>query len=195
MATFDWPRELAPKSSKFYVVYNDMDFTSIFTSDQQIVSFPGDYWTLNMILPPLGRDKERLLMATVDQLRGRQNKFRFRDYRFIQPVSAGSPVVDGAGQLGAQLRTRGWTPNQRVLRAADYVTVNEQLLRVTADVRSGNDGRAVLPLNIFLRSPPVSGQAVNYRSPYAVMRFINPENPINRQVGQAGITIQAREAF
>lgn len=195
MATIDWPRELAPQSSKFYVAYNDMSFTSIFTNDQQIVSFPGDYWTLNMSLPPLGRDKERLLMATVDQLRGRQNKFRFRDYRFIQPVAAGNPVVDGAGQLGAQLVTRGWTPNQRVLRAADYVTVNEQLLRVTADVRSGSDGRAILPLNIFLRSAPASGQPVNYRSPYAVMRFTNPENPINRQVGQAGITIQAREAF
>lgn len=195
MATIDWPRELAPQSSQLDVAYNDMSFESIFTNYQQVVSFPGAYWTLSMTLPPLGREKERLLAATMGKLRGRQNTFRFRDYRFSPPSPAGSPVVDGGGQAGAQLVTRDWTPNSVVLRAADYVTVNNQLLRITEDVMSGSDGRAILPLNMLLRASPANGAQINYLTPYAVMRLVSSSNPMRRQVGQATITLQAREVF
>lgn len=195
MATIDWPAELAPQSSDFGVAYNDMAFTSVFTNAQQIVSFPGDYWQLSMTLPPLGRDKERLLAVTLGRLRGQTNWFRFRDRRHRHAGGMGNPMVDGGGQTGLRLQTRLWKPSSLVLRAGDYVTVADQMFQIVEDVRSDDGGSALLPLNMWIRSAPPSAMPVEYREPYAVMRLANGTNPIKRQVGRAGITIQAREAF
>lgn len=195
MATIDWPRELTPQSSNFGVNYNNMAFTSIFSNAQQVVAFPGDYWQLSMTLPPLGRDKERLLAATLGQLRGMLNDFRFRDRRFLNTTNMGSPTVNGGGQTGVRLATRFWPANTRVLRIGDYVTVADQLFQMTADVTSDASGNAVLPLNMMMRESPAASAAVNYRDPYCVMRLTTPSNQIKRQVGQAGITLNAREAF
>ncbi|MDF3917526.1 hypothetical protein P3W43_01510 [Salinicola salarius] len=196
MATIDWPDALAPQSSEFSVAYNDMAFTSVFSNAQQIVSFPGDYWQLSMTLPPLGRDKERLLVAKIGQLRGRVNWFRFRDRRYRHTLGdVGSPIVDGGGQTGVRLQTRLWTPSITVLRAGDYITVADQMFQMVEDVVSDADGNALLPLNMWIRSSPDSAAPVEYQSPYCVMRLASSTNPIKRQVGRAGITIQAREAF
>lgn len=195
MATIDWPRELTPQSSDFGVAYNNMAFTSIFSNAQQVVSFPGDYWQLSMTLPPLGRDKERILAATLGKLRGMVNTFRFRDRRFMNATSMGSPVVNGNGQTGINLATSSWPASTTVLRAGDYVTVADQLFQMTADVISNSSGNAVLPLNMMIRESPVSGAVVNYNDPYCVMRLTTSANQIKRQVGQAGITLNAREAF
>lgn len=191
----DWPAELTPQSSDFGVAYNDMAFTSVFSNAQQIVSFPGDYWQLSMTLPPLGRDKERQLAVTLGKLRGRSNWFRFRDKRYRHPGGMGNPIIDGSNQTGLRLQTRLWAASQKVLSAGDYITVADQMFQVTEDVTSDASGNALIPLNMWIRVSPTSGAKVEYREPYAVMRLSNSQNSIKRQVGQAGITIQAREAF
>ncbi|WP_110599855.1 hypothetical protein [Salinicola lusitanus] len=196
MATIDWPAELAPQSSEFGVAYNDMAFTSIFSNAQQIVSFPGDYWQLSMTLPPLGRDKERLLAATLGRLRGRTGWFRFRDRRYRHTLGdVGNPIVDGANQTGIRLQTRLWKASSLVLRAGDYITVADQMFQMPEDVESDANGNALLPLNMWIREAPASAAPIEYASPYCVMRLASSGNPIRRQVGQAGITLQAREAF
>jgi hypothetical protein len=57
-------------------------------------------------------------------------------------------VVSDANQTGTLLGSKGWTPGVLVLRTGDYITVNDELKMVTADVTSTAAGTAVIPLRL-----------------------------------------------
>ena len=82
-----------------------------------------------------------------------------------------------------------------VLRRGDYITINDQLLEVLADVSSNAQGIAVLPVSPWLRMPPANGAAVNYQQPYAIMRLARDDVSLSVQAVIAGGTLECREAF
>ncbi|OHV12114.1 hypothetical protein [Kushneria phosphatilytica] len=194
MTIEDWPRELCPQAMDWGVQYNTRVFTSTLTNHQQIATYPGDYWDCTLTFRGLKPFQERILSSFLGRLNGPAGLFRLRDWLRTPPSGLGTVTVDGGGQNSRSLATRGWQANTQVLSRGDYVTVNDQLFEITNDVESDADGLATLPLNIWIRQAPASGDAVNYSDPYAVMRLKNAANPINRELGpKSTCTIECRE--
>jgi hypothetical protein len=85
----------------------------------------------------------------------------------------GSPVVDGADQSGAYLRTSGWTRDVQVMAAGDYLsydtTRGRSLHMVVDDVRSDAAGVATLRIEPPIRTAPADGASIETDSPTCIM--------------------------
>ncbi|MBZ5489139.1 hypothetical protein HW452_16590 [Halomonas aquamarina] len=191
----DWPAHIKPHRMSWGRRFNTRAFTSPLSQSQQITGAPGAYWQCSLEFPSLNREKERALTTFIGRLQGMAGTFRLRPWTRPPGPFAGNAVVDGANQRGAQIATRNWQASKVVLRAGDYITVNNQLLEVLDDVSSNAQGRAVIPVAPWLRVSPTNGEAVNYQQPYAVMRLSEDEQMFDVQALIASGTITAREAF
>jgi hypothetical protein len=100
-------------------------------------------------------------------LQGRANTFRLPVVRRPQIVGV-TPTVNGAAQIGYNLVTAGWGTSGVKLRRGQFVTVNDQLMRLTADVVSAS-GAATLHFERWLRSSPANGSALVVDIPTAIM--------------------------
>jgi hypothetical protein len=116
-------------------------------------------------------------------------------------VASGTPLVDGAGQTGNQLNTKGWTPNiTGILRAGDWVQLGtgatSRLYKVLDDVNSNANGEATLTLFPNLRSSPANNAALTISSPKGVWRLAANDVGYDIQTGQFyGITLACVEAL
>lgn len=191
----DWPAQIKPRRMNWGRVFNNRAFTSPFSQSQQVVGAPGAYWKCTLQFPTLNRDKERVLSTFIGKLQGMAGTFRLRPWTRPPGPFVGNAVVDGAGQAGAQLVTRNWQASKVVLRMGDYITVNDQLLEVLEDVTSNTQGRAVLLVSPWLRMPPANGAAVNYQTPYAIMRLVQDEQMLDVQAIIASGSLECRETF
>lgn len=110
----------------------------------------GQRWKFELSYRNLARSEMRLLEAFINSQHGRLQAFDF-----VPPTIAtlgsfpGTPLVDGSGQSGSILLTKGWTPSQSdVLKAGDFINVSgsAKTYQITADVASDAAGLASVPL-------------------------------------------------
>ncbi|MBB4611602.1 hypothetical protein [Sphingomonas yabuuchiae] len=154
-------------------------------------------WYATVSLPPiLGEDAALAWRAFVVDCDGIANRFKViaceRDQVADNPVV----VVDGSGQGGRMLRVRGWGSAGTKLRRGHFVTVNEQLLSVQADVVVGADGRASIAVKPYIRIATTDGAPVEVKRPYAVMAMSDPKNGWKVGIGQNyGVSFNCEEAF
>ncbi|WP_413614747.1 hypothetical protein MRB56_12630 [Halomonas cupida] len=190
----DFP-PVAPQSMQWGLAHNTKSFTSAFNGATQTVTYPGARWRCQMTFGTLRPDEERMLSTFINRLGGRAGRFRLSDLYRVSPVSRGNAVVDGGGQTGGLLRTRGWIPSRRVLRMGDYVTVDNEMKEVLDDVWSDAGGKAVLRVAPWWRFSPTNAATVNHTSPVAIMMLDDDENMIGRQRRLSNCTITCTEAF
>jgi len=81
----------------------------------------------------------------------------------------GAAYVNGAAQTGRSLITSGWPGPDTVLSAGEFVTINNQLLQLTADVVSDVAGAATITFEPPIRVSPANNDAIEFRNPYALM--------------------------
>lgn len=191
----DWPAHIKPRRMSWGRRFNNRALTSPLSQSQQIAGAPGSYWQCSLSFPSLSREQERVLSTFIGSLQGMAGTFRLRPWTRPPGPSVGNAVVDGAGQRGAQITSRGWNASRVVLRQGDYITVNDQLLEVLTDVSSNAQGRAIIPVSPWLRSSPASGSEINYQAPYAVMRLTQDEQMLDVTYLIASGTLDCREAF
>jgi hypothetical protein len=154
-------------------------------------------WTAQVTMPPLIREKAilpwRVFLA---RCMGQAHTFRLvavegRQQRF--PL--GLIEVDGGGQTGFFLNTRGWTP-QAYLTAGRMITVGDQLLHLTEQVIADASGRARLPIMPYLRGSPPDGSPIEAMRPYAVMAMSEDENGWDVGKGQQySVSFNCEEAY
>ncbi|AJP72925.1 hypothetical protein [Sphingomonas hengshuiensis] len=126
-------------------------------------------WTASVELPEIrGEANVRPWRAFFGKLNGRANSFRLIAVENDQHAIAQSVVVDGSGQQGFSLATRGWYPRLR-LGEGCLVTVADQLLELTEPAIADATGRAVLNFVAYLRVPSIDGAAIETRRPFGVM--------------------------
>lgn len=107
------------------------------------------------------------------KLQGRLNTFRL-------PVVAKSQLtatvlVKGGGQTGYSLLTDGW--GAVGLKAGQYVTVADQLMRLTADA-TPSGGEVTLSLDRWLWAAPADNAVVNVGIPTALMTVTDDSTQI-----------------
>lgn len=134
---------------------------SEFTATEQVQAHQGEHWTVDCVLPPMQRGEAEAWIAALLSLNGRQGTFLLGDQYGATPRGSvpGTPQVDGAGQTGRSLDTKGWTAGQTgILLAGDYLQIGsgstQRLYRVVQDADSDGSGLATLEIWPRLRESP-----------------------------------------
>jgi len=197
MVSLEWPADVEPSSLTWRPESNTKTFRSPFNGASQTVRFPGTRWVCSLTFNNLTDDKSRRIDALVASLDGEYGRVKIRDWGRDGRTPFGNPVVSDANQTGTQLYSKGWTAGKVILREGDYLTVNDELKMVTADVTSTSTGTAIIPIAPMLRtSPPVNGK-IELANPYGIFKLKdNQQGAGNRVPGVfTSYTLEFEEAF
>lgn len=119
---------------------------SPYSFNSQIYDYNSESWGLKVSINPLTRAEAQPWIAFLTALRGKRGTFLWGPAIMSTPLGEGTgvPVVDGAGQNGRELQTKGWNPNTVVLKAGDLFQVNQGLYVSVKDVLSDGSGEALI---------------------------------------------------
>ena len=197
MAALEWPEDVCPASLTWRPESNTKTFRSPFNGASQTVRFPGTRWVCSLTFNNLSDEKSRRIDSLVAELDGEYGRVKIRDWGRSGRTPAGSPLVDGANQTGTELHSKGWTAGMVVLRQGDYITVNDELKMVTADVSSASNGTALIPFAPMLRSSPPANAVIEVANPYGIFQLKdNQQGAGNRVPGVfTSYTLEFEEAF
>lgn len=164
-----------PDGATITLVANVNAFQSSLNGFQQFSTLPGSRWGVSLAWTNRkGREASRL-QAQFASLLGQVGIFKIRipDYKRYG-TAAGTGVVVSATINATAITTSGWTPSQPLLFAAgDWIEINQQAYRVTADVASAADGTASIQVSPPVRRPATAGQSVIVDNPSFYLRLTN----------------------
>lgn len=151
--------------------------TSPHSLKQQVQRFGGQLWSAEIKLPPMPPAVAAPWTAMLLALNGRLGTVLVGNPYAVAPfgVATGTPLVDGASQVGGSLATRGWSPSVTgILKAGDSIQLGSgaatRLHQVLEDVDSDAGGLASLTLWPDLRESPADGAAIVTQSPKGTFR-------------------------
>ena len=134
---------------------------SPFTFQKQVQTHQGQIWRAGITLAPMRRVKAEQWRSFFLKLNGVQGTFLMGDLAAKLPrgIATGSPQVDGAGQSGQSLLTKGWTSGiTGILLEGDYIQIGtgltSRLYKNLNDVNSDGGGLATLDIWPRLRESP-----------------------------------------
>jgi hypothetical protein len=144
---------------------------SPFTLSRQVQVFTGQRWEADVAFPIFNAVQAGAIETFLLALNGRQGTFLLGDplrstaRGSVASGTVGTPLVDGAGQVGATLQTKGWSANRiNVLLAGDFIQLGSstapRLHKVLHDVSSDADGKADLILWPALRESPADNDLI-----------------------------------
>jgi hypothetical protein len=175
---------------------------SPFTFAGQAFAYPGQMWQADVTLPPMKRADAEQWVAWLVSLRGQLGTFLMGDPIGASPRGAigGTPLVNGASQVGEDLAIDGCTANvTEWLKAGDYVQLGSAgsatLHKVLADVNTNASGQAILSLWPRIRTAPADNAAVTLGN--TVGRWRLASNESSWSVNEAsiyGISFSCMEA-
>ena len=129
--------------------------------------WPGQRWQLEMNLPQMIKAKGEQWASWITALNWKEGCFLAGDSANKSPrgVGTGTPVVNGSGQSGYNLVTRGWTASTPgILLKGDWIQLgtgySARLYKVMFDVNSDSSGNATLTIWPQLRTQPNDGDAI-----------------------------------
>jgi hypothetical protein len=176
---------------------------SPFTGAQTIQTHPGEIWTAALTLPKMKRAAAGPWRGFLLALNGMQGTFLLGDPTEAAPLgsAAGTPVVDGAGQTGKVLATRGWTASQSgVLLAGDRIQIGSgltaRLYEIAADASADGAGLASLDIWPRLRESPADGAGVVTANAQGLFRLTGNDDGWDKNEALFyGISLAAVEAI
>jgi len=189
-----WPAELCPAQMSWGCRYNSRAFTSTLSNAQQIVGYPGSYWTCTLQFDLLSWEKERLLSGLVGRLRGMVGTVNVPAFTRSRTDDVGTLTVAAAATNAYAIDVAGFSVAGPVFRAGDYITVTGQMYEVVTDA-SAAGGKATLTVNKRVRASIATGTPIEYKNPYCEMRMTTDFSPVNRGSVSVDGSIELREAF
>jgi hypothetical protein len=133
------------------------EVTSPFTGQQQIQEQQGEWWEVDLSLPPMRRPAAAEWQAFFASLRGKRGTFLLGDPDATTPrgVATGTPLADSAGSPSVnlarsrQIHTKGWSAGiTGILKKFDYFQLgtdeDARLHACLTDVNSDGSGNAVI---------------------------------------------------
>lgn len=177
--------------------------TSPFTGQQQVYKHQGQWWEMEVTLPPMKRADAEQVASFLIKLNGQYGTFLLGDPANTAPrgVGTGTPLVKGAGQSGDTLITDGWTPSVTgILKAGDWIQLGSasstRLHKVLDDANSDGSGNATLTIWPNLRSSPADNDAITINNTKGRWRLSSNDVDYNIETGQFyGITFACVEAL
>ena len=173
---------------------------SPFTGQTQVYDWQTSWLEGHLNFPPMRRYDADMWTAFIRNLRGVSNAFMIGDPKAALPKGAaiGAPVVNGAGQTGYSLLTRGWAASViSLLLPGDYIQIGYRMYSVTAAVNSSATGAAIIPIWPNLRDVPADGTVIVTRGCKGLFQLKkNNGNKNSVNPGNYGFTgLDIREAI
>ncbi|MFC6335484.1 hypothetical protein GIR22_08620 [Pseudomonas sp. CCM 7891] len=191
----EWPESLEPTETAWGMTYNNRAFTSTLSNAQQIVGYPGSYWTCSQTFGVLFAEDERQLTALLGRLQGMFGTVNIPALTRIREDDVGQAVVvSGIAQATAMI-IGGVSPSAKVFSLGDYITVKGEMFEVVQDAVSSAQGQVTVSLNKRIRRTLAAGIAIEYRNPYSEMRRVDDVHQVAIQPVVSNCTLQFREAF
>lgn len=171
-----FPTSANYKSGAWRIVSNATRFTSPITRTTQSVGRVGDYWAGQIELPPLSRwedaDAVAEFAAFLAKVAGGRDSFYMRPPVDQRHDVDGSPLVDGAAQVGMELKIKGLS-NGDILRAGSFISYETSTFRmlhlVTATVTAGGSGLVDCAIAPAIRKSPANNAPINVVTPSCEM--------------------------
>jgi len=176
---------------------------SPFTYQQQAVAHAGQRWEVDVTLPSMNRADAEQWVAFLVSLRGRFGTFTLGDPVGASPrgSAGGTPLVNGASQIGGTLNIDGCTASQTGwLKAGDYIQLgtagSATLHKVLADVDSNGSGQVAVDIWPYIRTAPSDNATVVVTNTIGRFRLASDEqNWSIRETALYGITFGGVEAI
>jgi hypothetical protein len=177
---------------------------SPFTNQQQVYQWPGEFWSVDVSLPPMDKATAEAWVNFLVSLRGTLGTFYIGDATHAAPngVATGTPTVNGAQSSGSNtLATKGWTHNiTGILKAGDLLqigtTTQKRLYKVLNDANSDSSGHATVDIFPVLREGVSDSQSITLANPAGTFRLLTNDRTWNVDSAQQyGIDFKAEEAF
>ena len=156
--------------------------TSPFTGQQQVYQHQGQWWEMEITLPPMKADDAEAIAAFMLKMNGSYGTFLLGDPANRSPrgIGTGTPLVNGSGQTGGTLVTDGWTPSKtNIMKAGDWIQLGTgtatRLYRVLNDTDSDSSGNATLDIWPNLRSSPSNNASIIVNSTHGQWRLASNE--------------------
>lgn len=180
---------------------------SPFTGEQQVYVHQGEWFEIDFALPPMPRATAAAWIGFLLALNGREGTFLagIPSEGTARGTATGTPLVNGAGQSGKTLNTRGWTAGiTGILTAGDWLQLGSgsgtHLHAVVQDAnsQSGSPDAGLATLDIWprLRSAPSDGDAITISNAKGLWRLAG--NSAEWSIGEAamyGLNFSAVEAI
>lgn len=177
--------------------------SSPFTFQQQVQAHQGQLWVARISLPPMAESLGEPWVAALLSLNGRQGTFLWGDRVRKAPrgTAGGTPLVNGAAQVGQELVTDGWPASVNgVLLMGDLIQIGSgattRMYKILKNVNSNGSGQATLDIWPRLRESPADNAAIVTSEPKCVWRL--KDNIMDWSVNTAkhfGLEIDAVEAI
>ena len=196
MATITYPSTPKANGMSWRLVMPSQTNASEWTGRRQTIASGRGWWECQIVLPPIvGTTNVNAWRSFIAKARGRANDFQIPVDPTAQSASASTPLVNGASQTGRTLATDGWPVSTTVLVAGQFVTINNQLLQLTANVTSNGSGVATLTFEPPIRTSPSDNAAIEYKNPYCLMYFVE-EPTLSVENGYVySLSLNLRESF
>lgn len=151
---------------------------SPFTLKEQIYLYEGCHWGIRVEYPTLTVLQAKAITAFLLSLNFGERSFFAGDPNASTPsgVASGTPLVNGASQVGYSLATDGWNASvTNILKAGDYIQIGNNLFMNLTDVNSNGSGQATLDLfpsfGNNLRGSPSDNASIIVTNPKGLFRI------------------------
>jgi len=200
-----FPTHTRPKGVNIRAVNVVAASTSPFTLRQQIVKHFGQRWEVEISLPPMKRTNAEQWVAWLLSLGGMYGTFNMPLFPYTArgsaATAAGTPLVNGAGQIGQTLLIDG-APNSVTgyLKAGDFIQrgagASATLHKVLTDVNSNGSGACTLELWPEMRTAVADNDPIVVSTPQGLFRLAgNETNYSVDDVAIYGMTFAAVEVI
>lgn len=178
MTTYDFTAAglRAPSRSLPLPVSNAAILPSSLTQASQIIARPGEHWRLDLTWDNASGAELDDLIAFFTRLNGPEHRVNLKMYgQSNRGAFGGTPLVAGASQTGntlvadgASSTVTGWA------KARDYISFDNQIRMVTADVNSDGGGNLSLPIWPAIRTSPANNDHITTSDPTGIFILASP---------------------
>lgn len=175
---------------------------SPFTGQQQVQEHGGQWWELEMTLPPMLRDKYEPWTAFLLKLNGMRGTFLAGDPSCRRPrgTITGAPTVNGAHAVRSKTLALANVTVGQTLLAGDYVQVGSgeqtRLHKVLIDATANGVGQMTFDIWPSLREALANGAGVVIENCIGTFRLASNQMAWDVSLGQfSQINIAAIEAL
>lgn len=172
---------------------------SAWTGKRKVTAQPGAaLWFGQMSVIDIATEtEEQPWRAFVAGLRGVQNWFRL--YLPCQQHTGAMPTVDTGANAGYTLPLTGLTASTTILNAGQHMTVtlpsgHFRAVRLTANLVSNVSGKATASFAPALNEVPVSGAAVDTKTPFVPVSSTSSRISITQSDGISSFSLDVEEA-
>jgi hypothetical protein len=205
MATFNgylivpMPSSPAPRSIEWNATDAVAALVSPFSGQQQIQNWQAGWLSASVTMPPMKDSHARAWVAFLLACQGVQNVFQLGDPFRAAPLGsgAGSPLVNGAGQTGFTLATKGWTPSAAgVLQPGDLLQIGYRLYTNLTALNADGSGNAIASIWPNIRESPADATAIALSNTQGIWRLENNARSWSiSEMKTYGLTFKIREAI